>query len=637
VTQAAAGLFKKTLTDSPKAGVVKKSATENSQLNKKQSYRNIGRYSGSFSPPGDNNDVRLVYDITTIKEMEGGGSDNFGRSCTPTSVSTPTRGIVGDQERKLVSGIRSCMINDSRDLRTSLARDRLFTPQLTRREPPPLLARQRYDSPILGGSKRNNSTPISHLQNCSELAAANFSSPKSERGFVLRREKELLTSIANSPARSEIVSGMNRAPQNMNHVRRSYELASNVSNSPYVTPILSAKNSYHQENVPHTDNIYAQPIRPQSSLGPRSLTLLELTNKRNDSADDSWNKRDENQGHPLDQTYVGVNLVGGQAREANERIVKKGLMWVQQDKLFSRWKERFIVLTPEYLQFFKKSTSKISEMGNFIFKMRLSDISSNSLEDRRGYLTIAVVSKREGKLLLRRTEGIKEWQKILENQMRTNREQLERRLMMNSDQFWTRKQKSDSHDIHHWLMSRNKIGQQFSYMTPPPSNKRTSPQDQQHLPVYYCDLQTNNRISPKPKYFDSPSPPKPQFSYFNSPCSPPPPPCPGPPNTMASNLEDDSGFESLVTNVSDSGSVSSRLVSSPANKELIIPSEYLPEYNLSSVYQNVAPAPVPILRSKDVFKSQDKYFIRTESRSSSRAGVVTNVRKNVEREMKLNK
>ena len=39
--------------------------------------------------------------------------------------------------------------------------------------------------------------------------------------------------------------------------------------------------------------------------------------------------------------------------------------------------------------------------------MRLSDISSSSLEDRRGYLTIAVTSKREGKLLLRRTEGIK--------------------------------------------------------------------------------------------------------------------------------------------------------------------------------------------------------------------------------------
>ena len=32
--------------------------------------------------------------------------------------------------------------------------------------------------------------------------------------------------------------------------------------------------------------------------------------------------------------------------------------------------ERFIVLTSEYLQFFKKSSSKISEMGNFIFKVR---------------------------------------------------------------------------------------------------------------------------------------------------------------------------------------------------------------------------------------------------------------------------
>ena len=35
-------------------------------------------------------------------------------------------------------------------------------------------------------------------------------------------------------------------------------------------------------------------------------------------------------------------------------------------------------------------------------------------------------------------------------------------------------------------------------------------------------------------------------------------------------MEDDSGFESLVTNVSDSGSLSSRLVmTSPANKDFM--------------------------------------------------------------------
>ena len=29
---------------------------------------------------------------------------------------------------------------------------------------------------------------------------------------------------------------------------------------------------------------------------------------------------------------------------------------------------------------------------------------------------------------------------------------------MGAEQFWSRKQKSDSHEIHNWLMARNKIG-----------------------------------------------------------------------------------------------------------------------------------------------------------------------------------
>ena len=52
-----------------------------------------------------------------------------------------------------------------------------------------------------------------------------------------------------------------------------------------------------------------------------------------------------------------------------EVIVMKGLLWVQQDKLFSKWKERFIVLTSHYIQFFKKASSRISEMGAFIMKV----------------------------------------------------------------------------------------------------------------------------------------------------------------------------------------------------------------------------------------------------------------------------
>jgi hypothetical protein len=34
-----------------------------------------------------------------------------------------------------------------------------------------------------------------------------------------------------------------------------------------------------------------------------------------------------------------------------------------------RWKERYFVLTTDYLQCFKKGTSRISEMGPFLYKV----------------------------------------------------------------------------------------------------------------------------------------------------------------------------------------------------------------------------------------------------------------------------
>lgn len=54
--------------------------------------------------------------------------------------------------------------------------------------------------------------------------------------------------------------------------------------------------------------------------------------------------------------------------------IKKGLMWLQRDRIFSRWKERFFVLTKDHLQCFKKGSSRISEMGGFVFKIRLTEV-----------------------------------------------------------------------------------------------------------------------------------------------------------------------------------------------------------------------------------------------------------------------
>lgn len=57
--------------------------------------------------------------------------------------------------------------------------------------------------------------------------------------------------------------------------------------------------------------------------------------------------------------------------------VKKGVLWQQQDygkfhqRLFSRWKKRFFILTTDHLVCFKRSTSKIgaSKMGPFLHQV----------------------------------------------------------------------------------------------------------------------------------------------------------------------------------------------------------------------------------------------------------------------------
>ena len=62
---------------------------------------------------------------------------------------------------------------------------------------------------------------------------------------------------------------------------------------------------------------------------------------------------------------------------ASACMLRKGLLWQQRDKIFSRWKERFFVLTPDYLNCFKRGTSRMSEMGEFLFKVRWALISSS--------------------------------------------------------------------------------------------------------------------------------------------------------------------------------------------------------------------------------------------------------------------
>ena len=62
---------------------------------------------------------------------------------------------------------------------------------------------------------------------------------------------------------------------------------------------------------------------------------------------------------------TALELVVGKS----EGAVRRGLLWLQEDKLFSRWREKFVVLTTTHIVVHKKAASRISEMGAFLYKV----------------------------------------------------------------------------------------------------------------------------------------------------------------------------------------------------------------------------------------------------------------------------
>ena len=47
----------------------------------------------------------------------------------------------------------------------------------------------------------------------------------------------------------------------------------------------------------------------------------------------------------------------------------------------------------------------------------MSEIENLSIEERKGYLTLVLATARDSRLLLRKTEGIRDWQRSLEAQL----------------------------------------------------------------------------------------------------------------------------------------------------------------------------------------------------------------------------
>ena len=200
------------------------------------------------------------------------------------------------------------------------------------------------------------------------------------------------------------------------------------------------------------------------------------------------NKLDDTLSTVATESLANQSAVSAAAPTAT---LRKGLLWQQRDKLFSRWKERFFILTADYLQCFKKASSagSISEMGGFIFKLRLSEIEEVELLDRKGYLTISVTLTREGssKVLLRKPEGIRDWFHTLKTCVERCKER--KGLMKTTKEFWSKKQFTDSSSMEQWILARRRIEAKYSY-----NNEETAADSHPMREMSKSNLNLNEKI-----------------------------------------------------------------------------------------------------------------------------------------------
>lgn len=126
--------------------------------------------------------------------------------------------------------------------------------------------------------------------------------------------------------------------------------------------------------------------------------------------------------------------------------LQKGLLWLKRDKFFSKWRERFFVVTPTHLKCFESDSESI-----LLWKMEHCEIMNVVLSDKKGYLTLNVTFNKEGKIMLRSSAGINIWHSLLQNLADSSIQQ------QSTKDFWSGKNHSGGGDIYNvdsWLLDR---------------------------------------------------------------------------------------------------------------------------------------------------------------------------------------
>ncbi|KAH0807538.1 hypothetical protein GEV33_015250 [Tenebrio molitor] len=150
------------------------------------------------------------------------------------------------------------------------------------------------------------------------------------------------------------------------------------------------------------------------------------------------------------------SLLSSNFGKESTATVKRGLLWQQRKKLFSRWKERYFILTRDYLYCFQRASGadKISEMGQFLFKVKLVDIERVEWENKKTYSTVSLVLGRDGKIYLRTPDGLEDWFELIEECMMMSKER--RRALRHSHDGKSR-DNNNTGSLGDWMLPHHKL------------------------------------------------------------------------------------------------------------------------------------------------------------------------------------
>ncbi|XP_066251135.1 uncharacterized protein [Euwallacea similis] len=162
------------------------------------------------------------------------------------------------------------------------------------------------------------------------------------------------------------------------------------------------------------------------------------------------------EGQDIRSGYTQSLLSTSNYGKDSTHAIKRGLLWQQRDKLFSRWKERYFILTRDYLHCFRRASGadRISEMGQFLFKVKLVDVDKVEWENKKTYSTVALVVGRDGKIYLRAPDGLEDWFELLEECMLTSKER--RKALRNIHDGRPRNNNNLTASLDEWLAARQK-------------------------------------------------------------------------------------------------------------------------------------------------------------------------------------